>query len=257
MSRRGKADADEAGRRYSAWFHDLDAWTEYWDIYHPETRGRFYFGDEASESGLLGLFLPRKGAPAVFTAWMRMAMRAGSLDEFRDAVKVPAVANAVLEVDGLVTRLFSQHFGSASDSGVRTDYLEAIRRFATDTLPPARERDARIAADDPRKATAGRHTLDGDMMWFAWSLHTEAAFELTGPDDRDHARRALMMAGVASGCPANFAWRGHRRTRAGYTRSDATVALLHERALVWVDDFDAARQEVHALFRIREWGHDE
>jgi hypothetical protein len=25
----------ERGARWVAWFHELDAWTEYWDIYHP------------------------------------------------------------------------------------------------------------------------------------------------------------------------------------------------------------------------------
>ena len=89
-------------------------------------------------------------------------------------MRVLEVTQAVLEVDSLLTRLFSKHFGDGIRSPVIcSDYLEAIFRFATDTLPPAAERDARIADDDPRKSTAARHTLDGDLMWFCWSLHTE------------------------------------------------------------------------------------
>jgi len=257
MSGASEDSLDDAGRRYAAWFHDLDAWTEYWDIYHPESHGRFYFGDDAQEPGLLGAFLPRKGVPAPFVAWNRMATRSGGVDAFREAVTAPGVSDAVIEVDALVSRLFAKHFGSASAPDVQADYLDAIHRFATDTLPPATERDGRIADDDPRKPTAGRHTLDGDMMWFAWALHTEAAFEIRGAQDRDHARRALMLAGVASGCPANFAWRGHRRTRPEYSPGDDTAALLRRRALSWAKDFEAARNEVHALFRIREWGHED
>lgn len=63
----------EALRRHAAWFHELDAWTEYWDVYHPETKGRFYFGDGAGERGLLTRFLPREQCPPAFLAWTRMA----------------------------------------------------------------------------------------------------------------------------------------------------------------------------------------
>lgn len=246
---------DHAARRWAAWFHELDAWTEYWDVYHPETRGRYYFGDDAGEPGLLTQLLPRATRPAAFTAWARMVWGTGSADAFVQSVRRPPVAAAVLEVDALVGRLFARHFGDARDPEVLNDYLEAVFRFAADTLPYASERDARIAADDPRKATAGRHTLDGDLMWFAWALHIEAAFEIARADDQ-HARRCLMLAGVATGCPTNFAWRGHRRTRSEYRHDAATVALLRTRGLRWAVDFTAARKEVHALFRIREYGDE-
>jgi len=44
------------GSKY-AYFKELDAWTEYWDIYHPETGGRYYFGD-GEQPGLLAAFRP-------------------------------------------------------------------------------------------------------------------------------------------------------------------------------------------------------
>ncbi|MEI9932220.1 MAG: hypothetical protein WDM89_17170 [Rhizomicrobium sp.] len=246
--------ADDAdGARYAAWFHELDAWTEYWDIYHPETAGRFYFGDGKTEKGLLGRFLPREGRPPVFTAWTRMALQTGPRSAFVEAARAPEVAAAVSEVDELLTRLFAKHFGDAHDRAVQADYLAAIFRFAADTLPTATERSARIADSDPRKATAGRHTLDGDIMWFAWALHTEAA-ELAG-DPAAHPRHALFQAGVAMGCPINFAWRGHRRTRPEYTKDKATAGHLLERGRAWAENYNAAVDEIHALFRIREWGN--
>jgi len=248
---------DAAGRRHAAWFHELDAWTEYWDLFHPETAGRYYFGNDAEETGLLTRFLPRKGMPAPYLAWTRMALGMDTREAFELTLREPDVAYAVLEVDRLVGDIFSRHFGSAGQASVRDDYLDAVHAFATDTLPPATDRDALVADDDPRKPTAGRHTLDGDMMWFAWALHTEAAAHLAGMRDGGHARRSLMLAGVASGCPANFAWRGHRRTRAEYLADDATRALLLTRGRAGCDDFEGARREVHALFRIREWGHED
>jgi hypothetical protein len=248
------ASADDL--RYVAWFHELDAWTEYWDVYHPETRGRFYFGDGADEAGLLGRFLPRTSFPPPWTAWSRWALRIAPGEEFRAEVRKSDVAAAVLEVDELVGGLFARHFGDAADPAVQADYLEATHRFALDVLPAASERAARLPDGDWRKRTAGRHTLDGDLMWFAWALHTEAVETLRGreADRAGHARRALTLAAIAAGCPANFAWRGHRRTRAEYAPTEETACLLHARGLDWAGDYEAAAAEVHALYRLREWG---
>jgi len=241
--------------RYVAWFHELDAWTEYWDIYHPETHGRFYFGDDNSEAGLLSKFLPREGRPPAFSAWTRMALGYDDGANFKREIRVSEVAAALMEVDDLVARLFAKHCGDPRDPTVQADYLEAIFQFATDSLPPATDRDSRIAADDPRKSTAGRHTLEGDIMWFAWALELEGAYAIVGKDG-GHPLRSLLLAGVAMGCPANFAWRGHRRTRTEYTADENTKRLLTQRGLAWISDFDAAAAEVHALFQIREWGDE-
>jgi hypothetical protein len=172
---------------------------------------------------------------------------------FAETVRAPEVAEAVMEVDNLVARLFDEHFGDPAAPATCRDYLEAVLLFGTDALPPAAERAARIAADDPRKRTAGRHTLDGDIMWFAWAVEIEAARLVAGSDGR-RALHSLLLAGVAVGCAANFAWRGHRRTRSEYRRGEATLRLLQERGTRWASNFDAASEEVHALFRIREWG---
>jgi hypothetical protein len=248
----GRSQPDERIQRYVAWFHELDAWTEYWDVYHPETCGRYYFGDGVAEPGLLTLFLPHRQRPAPFIAWTRMALTGEA--GFEDRVRDPTVSAAILEVDRLIAGLFEKHFGDADNPTTQSEYLDATFLFAIDALPPATERDARIADSDPRKRTAGRHTLDGDIMWFAWSLHTEAA-ELLAPD-KGHARRALSLAGVAMGCAANYAWHGHRRTRPEYAANDETACLLHQRGLRWAEDFAAAACEVHALYRFREWGHE-
>jgi hypothetical protein len=249
-----RSEADIA--RYVAWFHELDAWTEYWDVYHPESRGRFYFGDGQGEPGLLTPFMPRAAYPPPWTAWSQWALGIGSREAFEAAVDAPGVAEAVLEVDDLVARLFARHFGDAEDPTVQGHYLDATLRFALDALPPALERDARIPPGDWRKPTAGRHTLDGDLMWFAWAMHTDAADVLRGgvTNASGRARRALTMAGVAAGCPANFVFRGHRRTRGVYRADGDTLAQLRRRGLGWAHDFDAASVEVSALYRIREWG---
>jgi hypothetical protein len=263
-ARAGQTDDDAASRRYVAWFHELDAWTEYWDVYHPESRGLYYFGDGAGAPGYLSRFLPRDGRPPVWTAWLNMALGAGvpgaaaAAKTFVEAVHDPPVREAVLQVDALLERLFAKHFGAPEAAEVQRDYLEGVFRFAIDVLPPATERYARIADDDPRKSTSGRHTLEGDLMWFAWAMHTEAAQALVrrGSDPRGDARRALSLAGVNVGCSAQFAWKGHRRTRPGYRADEATARLLKERGLQWAADFAGAADEAHALYRIREFGSE-
>lgn len=241
--------------RYMAYFHELDAWTEYWDIYHPETAGHYYFGDDKLEPGLLTKFLPRNHVPPVFTAWTRMALGIGSQQTFEKEALVPDVLSAIIEIDKLLSVIFANHFGNPEDRLVQQDYLTAIFRFATDTLPPAFERDSKISIDDPRKATAGRHTLAGDIMWFAWALQIEASKMIIGVD-QEHARRTLMLAGIAIGCPAHFAWTGHRRTKSEYLCNKQTEDLLYERGLTFSTDFEAAAKEISTLFRIREWGED-
>jgi hypothetical protein len=241
--------------RYAAFFHELDAWTEYWDVYHPETKGRYYFGDGATESGLLTKLLPNKTRPPVYVAWCRMALGCGSREDFLRELAAPDVRSALVEIDEFVVRLVEKHFGNLSDEAVQDDYLEAVFQFATDRLPAATEREARVEADDPRKSTAGRHTMDNDVMWFAWAFEIEAAHvaKCNGGEDPVHS---LLMTGVVTGCAANFAWRGHRRTRAEYQPTMETRDLLRRRALRWRSDVQAAADEARALYRIREWGHE-
>jgi hypothetical protein len=232
-----------------AWFHELDAWTEYWDIYHPESKGHYYFGDGKRETGLLTKFLPRDAMPPIFLAWKKAALRIGPASDFLKDARKKKVASALLEVDAFVGNLFKKHFGDASDPAVKKDYLEATFHFAIDSFPPATERYSLIA-------DAGRNTLDGDIMWFAWALQLEGA-NAAARTGKDHERRALQLAGVAMGCPANFAWRGHRRTREEYPPDVKTRKLLLKKGLKWAGDFEGAAEEINALFRIREWGTDE
>ena len=119
-------------------------------------------------------------------------------------------------------------------------------------------------------------------MWFAWAMQLEAAHAISqfvygharldeaqataGSEKSDdwpslktethQARRALLLAGVATGCPANFAWRGHRRTRGEYQPNEQTITLLRDRGMQLAAAFESAAEEVHALYRIREWGED-
>jgi hypothetical protein len=245
----------EASSRYAAWFHELDAWTRYWDIYHPETNGRYHFGNGTTEPGLLRKFLRHEQRPAAFNAWVRMALALDGRAKFVEEARVPEVAAAVLEVDRLVSRLFKRHFGDARDPGVQADYINAMLCFGCETLPPAIERAEQFSRSDPRKKGAACYAMENDLVWFSCALHLESVHAIYGVDE-DHARRTLMLAGIAVGCSADFVWHGHRQSRPEYSRDFQTAYLLRNRGMEWANDFRAAQAEVHALFRIREWGRD-
>ena len=248
------APADrETVQRHVRWFHELDEWTEYWDIYHLETRGRYYFGDGQGESGLLTRFIPREQSPAPWRAWKRLALGWGTRAEFEETLRVPEVREALLEIDALVGEIYNRSFGDPADPAVQRDYLEGTFRFAIDSLPPATARDALIDDRDLRKLTAGRHRIWGDPMWFMWALQLEGAQALAG-NDAGADRRALLLAGVAMGTAADFAWRGHRRTRREYIPGPAAAELLLRRGRCWATDLAAAAEEIHTLYQIREWG---
>lgn len=250
------------GTDYARFFGDLDSWTEYWDIYRPETHGRFYFGDE-DQCGLLAAFLPSPTHPRnpVFDAWRRLSLDFDSnvalelQEHFEHQARHPQVVEAVLAVDELVRDLVGKHFSDATGSFDGLAYLDAMERFGKDTLPPSPERYERVPEHDPRKTSSLHHTIEGDIMWFGWAVHLECA-SLVAPSNADaQALRCSMMAGVALGCSFDFAFRGRRRTRKQYVAADANAAArIWTRAHECVHDFALAAKEVRELFRIREYG---
>lgn len=245
----------EAANRYVAWFHELDAWTQYWDVYHPETHGRYHFGNGTTEPGLLRWFVCHEERPPVFNAWVRMALGLDTRQRFVAEARVPEVAAAVLELDRLVSRLFKANWGDASDPKVQEDYINALLCYGCDLLPPATERAARFSDRDPRKEEAGRYTMEFDLVWFSCALHIEAVHAIYGTDE-EHARRSLMLAGLAVGCSADYVWRGRRQCRPEYSRDCQTAYLLRNMGVEWATNFAAAAKEVQALFRIRESGSE-
>lgn len=252
-----------AGRAYADFLFELDAWSEYWDLYHPETKGRFHFGD-GTEPGYLGAFLPTPGGPRspTFDAWKRMALTppheawAPALrGTFEERAREPSVAAAAMAVDELVRGLVREHFAGPGGELDGEAYLDAMERFAHDTLPACPERTAALAPDDSRVPFSDSHRMAGDIMWFGWAIHLECAQLVAPPSDQERAERALCMAGIALGSSMDFAFSGRCRTRAEYESADtAAWRRIWERARECAADFDRAAAEVRQLFFIRAYG---
>ena len=250
------------GTQYAQYAWELDAWTEYWDVYRPETGGRYYFGS-ADHPGYLNRFLPNPSGrrSPVFDSWKAVALDTRetpdfSLEErFAQSVRDPEVTEAVLAVDELVRRIVSNHFNDGSGRLDALAYLDAMERFGRDTLPENPERYALIPDDDPRKSSALHHTIEGDIMWFAWALHLECA-ELVAPaDPQGQAVRRLLMAGTALGCAFDSAFRHGYRTRKEYqSADDGAWSRIWARARLCAASFAAGSREMRELFRIRTFG---
>jgi hypothetical protein len=251
--------------RYADYFFDLDAWSEYWDIYRPETRGRYHFGD-GSRDGYLSAFLPtpRRPRAPVFEAWKAHALTSGEPTRAfearrrfeREVSARSEVADAVVAVDRLVQGLANQHFRVDGVLEIEA-YLDAIERFACDTLPERPERYQRIPDDDPRKPYSLRHRMAGDIMWFAWAVHLEAV-QIVAPATPDEEQmRALLMAGVAFGCSMDYAFSGRCRTRREYEAGGYKAwRAIWKKGRELTSDFDRAAAEVRSLFFIRAYGDD-
>jgi hypothetical protein len=250
------------GSRYARFFWELDAWTEYWDISHPETHGRYYFG-EGDSPGYLAAFLPspKRLRDPVFDAWKSLAIYSADgpgrtlLARFQAEARRPDVVEAVLAVDELVLELVKQHFATPGGGVDTLAYLDAMERFGKDTLPECPERFERLSATDPRKSSSLHHTIERHVMWFGWAVHLEGA-ELVAPVDPDaQALRRLLLAGAALGAAFDFAFRGRCRTRREYVFADETAwASIWSRARQCALDFSDGANGMRALFRIREYG---
>lgn len=252
-----------AGLRYAKYAWDLDSWTEYWDIYRPETKGCYYFGS-ADCAGYLNQFLPNpvtgRRSP-VFDVWKALIFSSGDAsmaafeEQFYARIRQPEVKEAVLAVDELVRRLLRNHFTDETGKVDIYAYLDCMERFGKDTLPECRERFERIADDDARKPTSLHHTIEGDVMWFAWALHLECAQSVAAPDAEATAVRAILLAGIAQGCAFDYAFRRGYRTRKEYRAADSTSrASIWSRSLLCAGDFSLGARELRELFRIRTYG---
>ena len=247
-------------QRYASYFRELDAWTEYWDIYHPETHGRYYFG-EGERLGLLTAFLPtpHNFRNPVFDAWKMLALYSGDdtepalLERFVTEARRSHVTEAVLEIDELVLRLARQHFADSAGEIDQFAYLDAMERFGKNTLPACPERFALIPDHDGRKSSSLHHTIEGHVMWFAWAVHLICAQLVAPRDPESESLRSLLLAGAALGCSFDFVFRGRCHTRARYSGDDGWVNIWAQ-ALTSTKDFEAGTREVQELFKIREYG---
>jgi hypothetical protein len=228
---------------YAAFFRDLDSFTEYWDVYRPETNGKFM------DPVVQHIF------PKVLVPWRNYALATGpdkatQRETLLAVLHQPPVSEAVMLIDDLQAQLITTHFGQQPVPHLDS-VVEAQLAFGKDTLPLDPDRDSRIQAGDPRKPFAKFHRMDSPIMWFNWAAHVESAALLQGETGQKMAARTLLMAGVCGGSSMDFTFRDNRLpTRPEYKRDEATERLIRAKTQQLSTDWRAAVAELHDLWRI-------
>jgi hypothetical protein len=233
--------------KYAAFFRDLDSYTEYWDLYRPETNGRY-----------MDAAIATFGAP--LQSWTAYALKENSaqapalLAKLKAALAVAENAQALRTIDELLLMLLQRHFPGPAEGQIEAGaYVNAVEGFARDVLPPDPDRLARTPSDDSRYAYAGRHRMDGAVMWFNWAGVLDCVDLLDG-DAAFTPHRTVQIAAAAFGSAMDYAFRGQvgfrGKTRPEYKPDEPTVVLLRSQVKSWIADGTLARGQARELFRI-------
>jgi hypothetical protein len=243
------------GERYSAYFRDLDAVTEYFDVYgHPQNEflmpkvGK-YFGRD-SEPG-------RRKALNIWRAYAIIPDDDPTKAQERQALEQELahadVASAIRDVDAVLLGLVRKHW--SSQNGVdREMMLDALLRFGADRLPDDIDRLNRVKAQNPeddRLPNAQNHRMDSLIMWMNWMGHVECAVLLDSPQHADHGLRTQLMAALGLGYSADCVFRNRGQTHQEYYGADGE-SRMWRKSLLLTNDFDKARAEAHVLAQLRE-----
>jgi hypothetical protein len=241
-------EVDDDLERYAAFFTDLDSYTEYWDLYRPELKGKYM--------GYVGLLFS-----GVLPEWFDYALNEKTtqapalLTKLKKDLAVSEVTDALLQLDELQLTLIEKHFPGPDGKGIDfASYLAAVDAFAQDLLSPDADRLARTPEDDARHDYAGRHRMDGPAMWFYWASVTDCTSLIAGPNGGMTPHRALLIGAAAFGSAMDFTFRGQvgfrGKTRPQYKPNAETAALLRAQAREWVRDGNVARSQTMDLYRI-------
>jgi hypothetical protein len=244
------------GERYAAYFRDLDAVTQYFDVYGRPPADNLkpaydkYFGrnDEPGRRKALNI-------------WRNYAIipdddptKATERQALEQELAQPDVASAVKTVDAAMLDNVRKYwfFAGALDREVM---LEAFLRFGADRLPEDNDRLTRIQnlndPNDPRLNTALLHRMDGQIMWMNWMGHVECAATVFGPTHADHGLRTVFFSALCLGYSADAVFRKRGQTHPEYYQPDGEDRMWRKSVLI-ANDFDKARAEAHELARLRQ-----
>jgi hypothetical protein len=244
------------GERYAAYFRDLDAVTEYFDVYgRPPADNlmpfvfKYYGGDDVP------------GRRKALNIWRSYAVipdddpaKAIEKQALEQELAQPDVASAVKTVDAALLGNARTHW-SVAGSVDRDVMFDAFLRFGADRLPEDNDRLTRIQnlndPTDPRLNTALLHRMDGQIMWMNWMGHVECAVTLFGIQDPDHGLRTAWLSALCLGYSADCVFRSRGQTRPEYYQPDGEDRMWRKSVLI-ANDFDKARAEAYALARLRE-----
>lgn len=245
-----------SGAAYSSFFRDIDAQTEYFDVYGApnglEDMGAYYslfWGrDLLLQAEWLQFFQNRASTPILAQQKAKKWIAAIT------AASQPAISNGILQIDSFICDAARRHFDH-NGSFDRLACLDAFRRFGEDVLPEDEDRESRVRAlDDPTDYRlvnnfARFHRMDTRMLWFYWFGHLQLAMAIRTPNDPNEDIRKALVAGIFIGQVSDAAYRegSNRQTRPEYLADEQAV---WQTAVALCDDYDVAATEIQDLYYI-------
>jgi hypothetical protein len=243
------------GERYAAYFRDLDAVTQYFNVYGRPPADNLmpavskYFGRDD---------VP--GRRKALNIWRDYAIipdddptKATERQALEQELAQPDVASAVKTVDAALLDNVRKYWFLAGSLD-REVMLEAFLRFGADRLPEDNDRVTRVTnfnPADPRIPFALHHRMDGQVMWMNWMGHVECAATVFGATHADHGLRTVFFSALCLGYSADAVFRNRGQTRPEYYQADGEDRMWRKSVLL-ANDFDKARAEAHELARLRQ-----
>src|SRR6266536_2081659 len=128
-----KLPLPETGARYASFFRDLDARTEYFDVY----------GLPDSED-LTASYAPWFGSQSLWRKYalvpaQDVAQKQAAKNALITSISSPTVSAGLLRVDDAIAGLIRTRFPASSGFNL-TEYLEAVSLFGSDRLPEDQDR---------------------------------------------------------------------------------------------------------------------
>jgi hypothetical protein len=238
------------GQKYFDYFVDLDAHTEYWNVY------------DVADGRYMNAII--QYMRIIWTDWMEYANFENepegrdALDRLKQQLLNNTTKDNLLLTNELMKMLIEKHFSDGAGNIDLESYFDSIERFALDIYPEDEDRYSRITnPDDFRKVYAKYHRMDGEELWFIWIGQNEWSSLIDNNSSEYSEIRKLQIAGALYGVCLDYTFRDDRSAKAkkiplarGYKKDERTLSLLRRRALGWYRDFNSAVKESHQLIQI-------
>lgn len=239
------------GKKYFDFFVDLDAHTEYYDVYDVSP-DRKYMNAINQYMGF------------IFTDWMEYATLENepegreALNRLKQRLLNNTTRDNLILTNTLLKSLIEKHFHDATGKIDIESYFDAIERFSLDIYPEDIDRFNRIKTPgDRRKDYSKYHRMDGEQLWFIWAGQNEWSSLIDNNTSEFGDVRKLQLAGAIFGVCIDYTFRDDRSPKAkkvpavkNYKKDERTLSLLRKRAVGWYSDFNSAVKEIHEIVQI-------
>ena len=239
------------GQTYFDFFVDLDAHTEYYNVYDANPDGKY----------MNAIIQYMK---FIWQDWMEYATLEAeqegkdALNRLKQELLNNTTKDNLILTNTLMKMLIEKHFGDTTGKIDIEAYFDAVEKFALDILPEDIDRFNRITdPNDFRKVHSKYHRMDGEQLWFIWAGQNEWSSFIDNNVNEFGEIRRLQLAGAIYGVCLDYTFRDDRSANAkkiptakGYKKDERTLNLLRKRAVNWYNDFSLAVKECHELIQI-------